>query len=280
MKMRLAMVGMGLVLLACGGGRTSRDEAADAGTSVDNTSVDGGVVDSGPSDAGVSNAGALGGAVQLLFAPEVDGGKYTVGMAFYSPPDDAPYLRAQPAPCVPVNLEEHSDFVSAGTVTISEGDSTLFTLPASDYDGYYLGPSPPTLTWNTGDVLTASATGAIFPAFQVSAVAPSALTGLTPDLSPDTTLTVPRTADLTLSWTPGKGQVVQIAFSQQRKAMVCGAADTGTFTVQASDLAQLDATQEAMLSVTRLQTTVVPLGNSVLYLQVGNVMGGPVRWAP
>jgi hypothetical protein len=293
MAARWVVIGSGLVLFACG---EPAHKSADAGEAAldSGPALDAGEPDAGPPDAGVPDAGPLEGLVDLRSLQTADGGEYSVSMVFGQtgviPSLLGSFLSAQPTACgvmhvgTPTGLGgagSGNALLSAGTVTVSDGPSTLFTLMAAADPGFYLGSASSMLHWSVDDTLTVSAKGADFPAFNASVLVPGAPAQVTPSFDSATPLSVSVRSDLSLSWTPGNGDVVQISLGQQTEFVYCGAADTGSLSIPAGDIAQLDSAQPAALLVQRVKAAVVQINaNDVVNVQVASGVGTQVTLTP
>jgi hypothetical protein len=94
-------------------------------------------------------------------------------------------------------------FVSAGTLTATDGSAALATIPYANGGIYdYDTNSHPTLQWNPGDVLNVSASGSAVPAFSGSITAPQYVSGLNPAISLEAATTASASTPFVLSWTP------------------------------------------------------------------------------
>jgi hypothetical protein len=94
--------------------------------------------------------------------------------------------------------------LGAGTLTFKDDSKTLASLPYSSAVGAYETSSVTqmSLTWPAGDTLSVAATGGAIPAFSASIPAPAAITGVTPALSLEKTLTTSDSGAFVVSWTP------------------------------------------------------------------------------
>ena len=132
---------------------------------------------------------------------------------------------------------------SAGTITISDGTTTLGTLTSPSY--VVSNGSVSSFTWTPGTVLKITSSGGTIDAFTATVVAPGLLAGVTPSLG--AALTVSLKSDFVLSWTPGKQACSEIDFGfSQGTGMAhldCSVADSaGTLTVPAALLGMFTAT--------------------------------------
>jgi hypothetical protein len=132
---------------------------------------------------------------------------------------------------------------SAGAITITDGTSTLATLMPPGYTAS--NATDATLTWTGGTTLSITAAGATVDAFSTSIVAPGQVAGLSPALT--SAITVPKSSDFVVSWTPGKRACLEISFGLTQGTGLphigCAVDDSaGTLTVPASLLGMFTAT--------------------------------------
>jgi hypothetical protein len=134
-------------------------------------------------------------------------------------------------------------FESAGTITVSAGANTLATLTYPTYVAS--STTDAMLTWAAGAMLTVSAAGATVGPFNATIPAPVALAGVMPPFSAP--ITVKKSSDLVVTWTPGKRACSKVSFDLGQGAAMphigCVADDVaGTVTVPASLLGMFTAT--------------------------------------
>jgi hypothetical protein len=99
---------------------------------------------------------------------------------------------------------------SAGKLTVKDGTTTIDTLTAPPYLAD--NATTATLTWTPGSTLKVSAAGSTVDAFNLSVVAPAKLAGVMPAFTA-TPITVKKSADLVVSWTPSSEACSQVAFT-------------------------------------------------------------------
>jgi hypothetical protein len=132
---------------------------------------------------------------------------------------------------------------TVGTITVSDGTSTLGTLTPPGYAA--TSAMTASFTWTPATPLKIAASGGTIDAFTASIVAPGLLTGLTPSFSAN--IDVPLKSDLVVSWMASTRACSEIAFDLSQGAGMphigCVMADSaGTLTVPAALLGMLTAT--------------------------------------
>lgn len=91
-------------------------------------------------------------------------------------------------------------YISAGTITVVGGTpATTYTLVATEKNAYTYGPTDNIAVFNDGDTITVAGTGAEVPAFSQALTIPT----IPQITAPAAIATVPRTSDLTVTWTGG-----------------------------------------------------------------------------
>jgi len=135
--------------------------------------------------------------------------------------------------------------VSAGAITVSDGSTLLGQIPYSDGYGDLSSSSSNNVAWHAGDTLNVSAPGApgFVNSFMGSVVVPADLTGISPAaIANGTALTIPKSHDFVVSWTPGTGtsQVVLYLSDITLEDIACKVPVTaGTITVSSTLLQML-----------------------------------------
>ena len=132
---------------------------------------------------------------------------------------------------------------TAGTITVSDGTSTLGTLAPPAYGATSAATS--TFTWTPGTALKVASSGGTIDAFSATIVAPGVLNGLMPSFSAN--IDVSLKSDLVVSWTASTRACSEISFGLSQGAGMphigCVAPDSaGTLTVPAALLGMLHAT--------------------------------------
>ena len=140
-------------------------------------------------------------------------------------------------------------YVSAGTLTVSDGATILATVMPAPVLGLYDENSlmAPAFVWAPGDTLTLAGSGATVDAFTLSVVAPAAAAPIQPSFAAP--IDVSLSADYIASWTPSNEVCSQVEFnlSQVGEAgapyITCAVDDsTGTLTVPKELLENFTAT--------------------------------------
>jgi hypothetical protein len=245
--------------------RSPRDSGTprDSGAPSDAASSDGGPGDGAATDGTAGDGSASDGAVACGAGIDAGGLPYT-GVVELSritaPPAAASYAAiaqfettasASPAGCVgtvlgaccyETNPAATPTPASAGAITIADGTTTLATLTPPAYSASSATDS--TLTWTGGTTLDITAAGATVDAFTASIVAPAQVAGLSPALT--SAITVPKSSDFVVSWTPGKLACLKISFGLTQGTglpyISCAVDDSaGTLTVPASLLGMFTA---------------------------------------
>jgi hypothetical protein len=181
--------------------------------------------------------------------------------------------------------------VSAGTISLTDGTTSLGTLPFNTgtigkmmvglYGSIASGATTP--LWQGSDTLGVSAPGATVGAFHGTLRAPPAIAGVTPYIRATPRLTPPRTQDFVISWTPdtvtGESMVFATAFNTGNPAIITCTVDdsAGTLTVPAAILGMLPSgPQTLQVSLTRLVQTTVTASNASVQLVAITVLPGPI----
>jgi hypothetical protein len=166
-------------------------------------------------------------------------------------------------------------FLNAGVLTTKDGSSTLATIDFSDAGGVYEYDSNmhPSLTWNAGDKLSASATGGQFPAFSGSVTAPQDIAALSPALTLTTAASVSLSMPFVLSWTPssddGTFSFVLSLESPGGGQIGCTAKESAAMiSIPTSVLSQLKASAGTMGVASLTKTVSVPLSVTGVTLSI------------
>jgi hypothetical protein len=162
--------------------------------------------------------------------------------------------------------------VSAGTVTVDDGTTTIATLMSPDYVAS--SSETATFTWAPGDTLKVSATGAAFDAFSVKVKAPALLVVTQPAFTG--ALAVPLNADYVVTWTPSAETCSQVEFGLSQgtgmPSISCVADDSdGKITVPKAFLAKLTATTGTAV-IQRLETSEELVANAGAGVVAANVL--------
>jgi hypothetical protein len=164
--------------------------------------------------------------------------------------------------------------VGAGTITVTDGSTTLVTYDETDA-GYIEGTPA---AWMPGDMLGFSATGDVVHAFTGTSAAPATLV-LTSPAPMGSPVAIPLSSDLALQWTAGSSSTVvwvQIPALTASYApdgeISCVFADTGTSTVPKAMLAMLHTGDTANLYVARVSQTTAVCDNADVSLQVASLV--------
>jgi len=182
------------------------------------------------------------------------------------------------------------DLLGAGVITVKDGANTLATLPydaddAGQGDYEIDSNGTPSLSWASGDTLSATATGGAIPAFSASITAPQDIAGLTPSLSLTTSATISTSSTLVVSWTPSSddGQYVLVLANDTKAGATasCAVAESaGSVSVPASILQQL-GTGSGTASLTKTVSKPIAVTGATVSIQavapqvVGQVTYGP-----
>jgi hypothetical protein len=125
--------------------------------------------------------------------------------------------------------------VSAGDITVSGGTSPI-TMPGSKYGYQYTSTLGP--IFSSGDVVRVAASGATAPPFTATVTIPQSLSVTSPAAAYGT-VTMSRTSDVTIAWTGGGTDNVQVELDQyapQAITIVCAfpaSAGSGTIPLAA-----------------------------------------------
>ena len=172
---------------------------------------------------------------------------------------------------MPPNSGSTAAPVGGGTVTITDGSTTIVTLSETDA-GYSWGPL---VAWQPGDTLAFAGTSDVVHAFTGSLTAPPTLV-LT---APSGGLAIPRASNLTVQWAAGTANtvvLVQIGASTSGNmpdgSVFCAFSDTGSGVVPTTDLANLKANDTATIAVGRVARSTATCDNADVTLEVGSVV--------
>jgi hypothetical protein len=133
---------------------------------------------------------------------------------------------------------------------VADGANTFGTMQINDAGSYtdFISTSDPAVSWNTGDVLSASAPGDVVGPFSGSVVAVEDISGLTPPISSAATLNVSVSQPFVITWNPtttGKVEtelVVSDPSNTYVGALLCFVdASLGNLAIPTSDLANFQA---------------------------------------
>jgi hypothetical protein len=170
----------------------------------------------------------------------------------------------------------------AGTITVSDGATTLVTLTAPDYVASSMATT--TLTWAPGDTLKVSAAGGAIDAFTYSEVAPAVITGVTPSFT--TPVAVSTSKDFVVTWTPNGDACTEISFGFGQEGAAAGdsigcVADdsVGTITVPKALLSKFTATTGTIV-IERINAAETYVTNAAVGLVVANVQTGTTTYGP
>jgi hypothetical protein len=176
-------------------------------------------------------------------------------------------------------------YVSAGTITVKNAATTIATMnPAGNGTYSDSSATDKTVTWTPGDTLAVSAAGDTVHAFTGNLVTVVDIAGSNPALSSTgAAVTISRSADFTLSWTPGPGPTDAMYFTIL--ALVTGASGGGSITCRGVDsdgqfvvdktlLANLAVGDSAILSLQRTSSSTVVNDNTTLVLTSDTVVSG------
>jgi hypothetical protein len=141
---------------------------------------------------------------------------------------------------------------SAGTLIVADGSSRLGTLPFSGgYATLFTG-----ISWNAGDTISVSASGATVDAFNGSVQIPGAMVGLTPVFSRTSPLAVALSSNLVISWTPDSaaGERVNIDLDDGTNGYIyCSTTDvSGSVSVSSSLLSHFSSGDTADIGIARI----------------------------
>ncbi len=293
-----AAAALGLFAWACGNGSVNKNSGT--GTS--------GGGSSGSTGGGSSSGGSTGGsngvavnyagqieAVQSL-SPGVDGGpsaqSYTLTADFY------PNIGGGGAGCsgssvlgccyAPSAGGGGANPVGAGTLTLVDGQQS-WPLPFDPTNGYGVLSAA---TWNPGVQLEVQAAGDPngVAAFQVTAAAPVALAGLSPNLTTGS-VSISVNQDWTLAWAPGSpaaqsmvvslGPVPGATTATPMGSITCTPNDgDGTVTFSAALLANFQAGQTAQVSIARVNSATATPSNASVIFQTSTVVNAAATFTP
>ena len=277
----------------------SGDGAGDDGASTDDTGSGGGPGDGG--GGGDGGTAGEGGTVSCT-GPDASGLPYTgvvelsrvmmppaaprfAGIAQFETTATAPASSGcsgtmMGACCYEMTPSATLTAATAGTVTVTDGTTTLGTLTGPTYVASSGMTS--TFTWTPGTVLKISSSGGMVDAFTGMVAAPALLAGVTPALTG--TVNVPLKSDLVVSWTPAKEACSQISFGLSQGALMphigCVVDDAaGTLTVPAALLGMLTAATGTVvmerIEPRRVLTTNAGIGIVALNVQQANATFTP-----
>jgi hypothetical protein len=178
---------------------------------------------------------------------------------------------------VPRDLAEQ--FVSAGVLSFSDVGHVIATVaPRGTNYGPVYNPPNTMLTWSPGDTIEVSGAGDTVHAFAGTVVAPKPVMNFVPPFS-STPMTISRTSDLTMTWTPAPGFVslnIQASppgmpLTPTTISCTTGDPDTGTITIPASLLAMIDAGSAGSLNVSRCSEAIVTSDDAEVLLAAQRV---------
>jgi len=161
--------------------------------------------------------------------------------------------------------------ISAGTLTVTDGSTTLATLMSPEYASS--SELDKSVMWAPGDTIKIAGSGGMFDAFSLSVVTPSLLSGVKPALS--AALTVPTSSDLVVTWTPSGQACSKVIFglsqANENAGIGCSADDSdGTLSVPSALLGKFTATS-GTASIQRVETAGVLAANGVVGVAASNV---------
>lgn len=152
-------------------------------------------------------------------------------------------------------------YVSAGTITVKDGSSTIATIMPDTSNTY----SAANATWMGGDTLSFTATGATIDAFSATVQVPAFPAGLQPIFTTAGTLMIPQSSDFTVTWTDRISGAVDDLFIAQPggDAIRCNdVPDTaGSITVPSALLANLNKGATLAISLYRFVITTTNAAN-------------------
>ena len=171
-------------------------------------------------------------------------------------------------------------FESAGNITITDGTATLATLMPGNYVA--TSTTDPTLTWAPGAMLTVTASGATVGPFSATVPAPAFFIGVTPAFNAP--LTVMKSSDFVVSWTPGKRPCSKIHVGLTQGALMpyvgCVVDDSvGTVTIPASMLGMFTATNGTAV-IERVEGTDTLASNADIGVVAINVQTTTTTYTP
>jgi len=162
---------------------------------------------------------------------------------------------------------------SAGTLIVEDGSSQLVTLPFSGgYATLFTG-----ISWNAGDTISVSASGATVDAFNGSVQVPGAMAGLTPVFSTTSPPSVSLLSNLEISWTPDSaaGEWVSINLDDGNNGYIyCSTPDvSGNVGVSSSSLSHYASGDTADIGIARLASATPADANTSVTL-IAELPGG------
>jgi hypothetical protein len=170
--------------------------------------------------------------------------------------------------------------LSAGTITVTDDDAGLLATQMAFPPGIYqsvTNPPTATLAWHPGDALTARAAGGAVTGFTVTVEGVTPVV-VTPSLA--SPLTIPRSTDLTFTFTPDPlqipGETVMVVIDAGDGGTVtCGAPDGfGQLPVYASSLSSLPATASATINLVRYSYFFAPIANANVEVVESSTLNG------
>jgi len=179
-------------------------------------------------------------------------------------------------------------YISAGTLTVSDGATTLATLtpPPAPVPALYEESSltVPGFTWAPGDTLTVAGSGATVDAFTVSVVAPAVLAGTKPSFAAP--IPVSLSADYVVSWNPSSETCSQVQFGLSQTGAVatpyitCVVDDAeGTLTVPKALLQNFTATT-GMAVMERIETKETLAANAAVGVVASEATTADTTYTP
>jgi hypothetical protein len=168
-------------------------------------------------------------------------------------------------------------FYSAGSITVTGASGAAIATLTASVDGLYsVATNPPTATvsWTPGDTLTVTAVGDAVHRFKGTIQTVAAFAGLSPALTPDTSITVARNADWSVRWTPDTqaGEMVTLDVLVTNSAaapfrIFCSTPDSsGAETISAALLMAAQSGDVVGISMSRAVTTTAADDNATVSL--------------
>jgi hypothetical protein len=173
--------------------------------------------------------------------------------------------------------------VSAGGITLKDGTSTIGTMnPTGTTYTALNSTTTNTLKWMPGDTLNVSAAGDTVHLFSGSVTAVALFANIAPTMSDITPATVSRSANYTVTWTAGTGNITLILTATKGTAsdgdIVCTGTDSGTMTVDSSLLGNFSANDTGTVSLERAIQSNPSDDNATITLTSSTSSSGQVRY--
>jgi hypothetical protein len=164
-----------------------------------------------------------------------------------------------------------SQSLSAGTITLNDGQTSLGALAYDSTVGYYLNGLN---AWNPADSLSAGAAGDLITSFSGQTSAPATLENVTVggNALGAGAVTVSVGGGLTITWNSGAANLVHTELSSNNGSVTvgtiyCNAADSsGTINIPASSLVNFSVGQSGGLAIARINYSPVNSSNTSVYV--------------